>query len=166
MSSVILIGMPGSGKSTLGVLLAKELGLDFIDTDILIQTREQTILQAIIDAHGYLELRRIEELVLLDNNFSDKVVATGGSAVYSEKGMRRLKTLGRVVYLACSLVQLRQRIHNYDDRGIAMLPGQSLDNLFEERRMLYERYADLMVDTDSLTPDQTLQRILEVLCSD
>jgi shikimate kinase len=165
MTSVILTGMPGSGKSTLGVLLAKELRLDFIDTDILIQTREQKTLQEIIDTHDYLELRRIEELVLLENDFMGMVVATGGSAVYSEKGMLHLKKLGRVVYLSCSLSQLQKRIHNYETRGIAMLPGQSLQSLFAERRVLYERYADLVIDTDNLTPRQTLLHTLEVLRS-
>ncbi|WP_317933304.1 shikimate kinase [Halioxenophilus sp. WMMB6] len=162
--SVVLIGMPGVGKSTLGVLLAKELGLEFVDTDLSIQTREGKTLQEIMDERGYLELRAVEAQVLLELNFdSAKVVATGGSAVYSPQGMEHLQASSHVVYLSLSLSALRERIHNYEQRGIARAPGQSFESLMEERVQLYRRYADTEIDCEQKTPQQCLQAILTAL---
>ena len=122
--NVVLIGMPGAGKSTVGVLLAKELGLNFIDTDVLIQVREKQILQELLDAQGYLALRAAEEKVLLSlfdgsDEYHGVVVATGGSAVYSEVGMENLAANATIVYLDVPLDELRKRVVNYDSRGIA-----------------------------------------------
>ncbi|OUS26828.1 shikimate kinase [Gammaproteobacteria bacterium 45_16_T64] len=161
--SVILIGMPGAGKSTLGILLAKELGLDFLDTDVAIQVREQRSLQDILDADGYLSLRNVEEQVLLATECHQKVIATGGSAVYSEKGMTYLKSCGPVVYLEVPLDELRRRIHNYETRGIARRPEQSFDDLFEERQRLYRQYADVTVDCDKLGPGEVISEVLAAL---
>lgn len=146
MSCLILIGMPGAGKSTLGVQLAKETARDFVDTDVAIQLREEKTLQAIIDESDYLKLRRIEEEVLLSLNISNHVIATGGSAVYSERGMLKLKTLGPVIFLDVKLDELRRRIDNYDHRGIARRPDQSFEDLYEERSALYKKYADIVID--------------------
>ncbi|MDB4077537.1 shikimate kinase [Porticoccaceae bacterium] len=162
-NTVVLIGMPGAGKSTLGILLAKELGLDFIDTDVSIQVREGKTLQQISDEKGYLALRDIEEQVLLSENITGKVVSTGGSAVYSDAGMAHLKQDSVVVFLDVPLAELEQRISNFSTRGIARRPDQSFDDLFDERSTLYQRYADIRLDCSSLSVDEVLQKTLAAL---
>jgi shikimate kinase len=132
-SNIVLIGMPGSGKSTVGVLLAKQTGKAFVDTDLLIQSRTGGTLQDIVNRDGYLELRRIEEQVLLGLDLSDHVIATGGSAVYSEAAMGHLQAGGTVVFLRVSLATLRQRVGDYETRGLAKRPDQTIEDLFAER---------------------------------
>ena len=122
--------MPGAGKSTIGILLAKTLGLDFLDTDISIQVKHNQTLQQIADQDGYLVLRDYEEQILLTEDIESKVVSTGGSAVYSELGMRRLKTNAVVVFLDVSLEQLEMRVTDFASRGIARRPDQSFADLF------------------------------------
>ena len=163
VSSVVLMGMPGAGKSTVGILLAKEMGLDFVDTDISIQVRESKTLQQITDQSGYLVLRDIEEQVLLAENIIGKVVSTGGSAVYSEAGMAHLAQDSVVVFLDVPLATLEARISNFSSRGIARHPGQSFDDLFAERSVLYHRYANICVDCSALSIDDVLQKILRLL---
>ncbi|WP_193164691.1 shikimate kinase [Microbulbifer hainanensis] len=158
--SVVLIGMPGAGKSTLGVLLAKELALDFVDTDVLIQLREGKTLQEIMNESDYLNLRRIEGEVIAAADLPNHVIATGGSAVYSEEGMANLRRFGPVVFLNCSADELRRRIHNYESRGIAKAPGQSFAELFAERQALYRQYADISVDCDGRNLQQVLDQVL------
>lgn len=158
-NSIILVGMPGAGKSTLGVLLAKELGLDFLDTDVSIQVHEGRSLQDIMDAEGYMKLREIEETVLLKTDASGKVISTGGSAVYSDAGMRHLKEQGTVIFLDVTLDELRKRIHNFDTRGIARRPDQSFNELFEERCALYNKYSDIRIDCNGFTPAEILDMI-------
>lgn len=157
--SLILVGMPGAGKSTVGIVLAKELAKDFIDTDLLIQLRAGKPLQQIIDTEGYQRLRDLEEEALLAHEFFNHIVATGGSAVYSEKGMKHLKQYGRVIYLDASLDTLRSRIHNYESRGIAKRDDQSLDDLFKERQALYSAYADLVIDCNHDPLDKVVNDI-------
>ena len=161
----MLLGMPGAGKSTLGVQLAKELALDFVDTDVLIQVREGRSLQSILDASGYLNLRRIEEQVLLETNVSQHVIATGGSAIYSEEGMRHLKSHGPAVFLDVDLNELKRRIHNFESRGIAMRPGQSFDELLAERRPLYQRHADIALNCNGKDQPALLAELIEHLDS-
>ena len=161
--AVVLIGMPGAGKSTIGILLAKELGLDFIDTDVSIQVREGRTLQNITDQQGYLALRSIEEQVLLAEDISGKVVSTGGSAVYSEAGMAHLKQDATVVFLDVPLAELEQRISNFNTRGIARRPDQSFEDLFEERSVLYKRYADIRIDCSNLQIEEVLQKTRSAL---
>lgn len=144
--SLILIGMPGSGKSTIGIVLAKELVKNFVDTDLLIQEQEGRALQEIINTTGYERLREIEEQVLLTADFSNHVVATGGSVVYSEAGMGRLADYGRIIFLDVPLKELEQRVTNYAARGIAAPPGQTMEDLYAERRALYQHYADITID--------------------
>ena len=162
-TSIVLIGMPGAGKSTLGILLAKELGMGFVDTDVAIQVREGRTLQEILDSSNYLNLRRIEEQVLLSEEIHRKVVATGGSAVYSEAGMARLKDGATVVFLDVPLEELQQRISNFDSRGIARKPNQSLKSLFEERCKLYRHYADIAVDCNQQSLEQSLKSVTQQL---
>lgn len=158
--SLILVGMPGAGKSTVGVLLAKELAMDFVDTDLLIQAREGKALQDILHASDYQQLREVEERTLLSQSFEAQVVATGGSAVYSEAAMRHLRRFGRVVYLHVPLDVLRQRLHNYADRGVARRPGQTLEELYEERCPLYERYADLRIECGTHNQDEVVAQVI------
>lgn len=147
--NLVLIGMPGAGKSTLGVLLARDLALDFVDTDLIIQTRAGKTLQEILDQEGYLSLRAREASVLSSLAVTDSVIATGGSAVYSEEAMTALADGGLVVFLDVPLERLRQRISDYDQRGIARRPGQSFEELFEERRKLYLQWADMVIDCEA-----------------
>ncbi len=157
--NIILIGMPGAGKSTLGVLLAKQLGLDFVDTDLLLQRQEGMRLQELISRKGMDSFRRAEEEVLLALNCQRTLIATGGSVIYSELGMARLKSLGHLVYLNISLPQLTERIANMGERGILIASGQSFSDLHAERTPLYSRYADLDIVIDGLGIEDVLQKI-------
>ncbi len=163
-SSLILIGMPGAGKSTLGVLLAKELALTFQDTDILLQSLIGESLQEYLDQQGYLALREQEESVLLTHDFSQSVVATGGSVVYSDKGMKRLREFGKRVYLSIQYNTLLQRVHNQQERGIACPPGTSLKALYEERKRLYETYADIVIPLDELGFEESVSTVMAAFC--
>ena len=163
MSAIVLVGMPGAGKSTIGVLLAKQLARNFIDTDLLIQLETDKTLQQIVDEKGYKKLREIEEQVILKWDFSDSVVATGGSAVYGQGSMAKLKEVGRIIYLSCKLKELRARIGNYERRGIAAPPEQSFLEIAEERETLYRQYADIEVITDGLIPAQVVESLLRKL---
>ncbi len=159
MKNLVLIGMPGSGKSTVGVILAKAMTRPYLDSDILIQLSEKRSLQDIVDADGYMVLRRIEEQILLGIRCENHVIATGGSAAYSEKAMRHLRENGIIIFLDASLDTLRRRIHNYETRGLAKRPEQSFDDLFQERYELYSRYADIVIDSNSRTQDQVCEDI-------
>jgi len=161
--SIILIGMPGVGKSTVGVLLAKRLGFAFVDTDILIQVREGRSLQELIRAHGAEEFCRIEERHILSLTLRACVVAPGGSVVYRPRAMAHLKAGGTAVHLDLELERLKKRLDDVDARGVVIAPGQTVDGLCAERRPLYRRYADVTIATDDLTPDQVVGRILTAL---
>ncbi len=152
--------MPGSGKSTVGVILAKLMGRSFIDTDILIQLAEKRSLQDIVDADGYMKLRSVEEDVLLTISCENHVIATGGSAPYSAKGMKHLKQNGIIVFLDADLETLRSRITNYETRGLAKRPGQCLDDLFRERRELYQLHGDIMIKSGSGSQEEVAEQIL------
>ena len=162
---ITLIGMPGAGKSTVGVLLSKRLALDFVDSDLAIQVREGRTLQQILDSGGHLRLREIEADVLLGIDPHGRVVATGGSAVYSEAAMHHLAAGSTVVWLDVALAELRRRITDYDTRGIARRPGQGFDELFAERTRLYRRYAEVRIDCAGLGQEQLLERIVAALLS-
>lgn len=162
---ITLIGMPGAGKSTVGVLLSKRLGLDFLDTDLAIQVREGRSLQQIVDSEGYLRLREIEEAVLLGIDPHGRVIATGGSAVYSDAAMRHLAAGSTVVFLDVAPEELRRRIRDYDTRGIARRPDQCFDELFAERSRLYRRYAEIRVDCAGLAQEDVLERVVAALLS-
>lgn len=158
-SNLILIGMPGSGKSTVGVILAKEMSLDFIDTDILIQTSQRRSLQDIVDNDGHMTLRKIEEEILLALNCSNSIIATGGSAVYSHAAISHLKSNGIAVFLDVSIPTLEKRIYNFDTRGLAKRPEQTFDDLFRERISLYRKHADITIDCEGLTQEDVCERI-------
>jgi shikimate kinase len=152
--------MPGAGKSTIGVLLAKQTSKDFIDTDVLIQVAEGRLLQDIVDSQGYLVLRAIEERVLLGLSCCNCVVATGGSAVYSDAAMQHLKAGGMTVFLDVDIATLNSRVHDYETRGLAKRPDQSFAELFEERLVLYRKYADLTVNCIGLTQEEVCSKII------
>lgn len=159
-TSIILIGMPGAGKSTLGIMLAKALAKDFVDTDVLIQIQEGRTLQEIVDADGYLKLRAIEEQVLLAAHYPNHVIATGGSAVYSEKAMHHLKHFGPIVFLDVPLSELNARIKDFGSRGLARKPGQSLAELYDERRALYQAHASITINCSGKNPEDILAQII------
>ena len=162
-TNILLIGMPGSGKSTVGVILAKMVAKRFLDTDILIQNRQKRTLQDIIDRDGYMVLRKIEEDVLLSIRCINYIIATGGSAPYSARGMEHLKKDSIVVFLHTSMEALNRRIHNYETRGIAKRPDQSFEDLFQERLLLYRKYADITIECSDLTQDQVCEQIISRL---
>jgi len=162
-SNIVLIGMPGAGKSTVGVILAKHTARDFIDTDVMIQAAEGRPLQEIVDADGCMALRRIEERVLLSLQARNHVVATGGSAVYSAPAMEHLRRDAAIVFLQVGPETLRERLSDFATRGIARRPDQTFEDLYEERLALYRKYADMTVDCDRLTHEQVSRGICERL---
>jgi len=158
--NLILIGMPGSGKSTVGIILAKRLARPYLDSDILIQLIESRTLQEIVDQDGYLALRDIEQRVLLDIVCDHHVIATGGSAPYSARAMEHLRENGTIIYLNASLQTLNERVHDYETRGLAKHPDQSFSDLFRERTELYNRYADITIDSNGRDQDQVCDDII------
>lgn len=160
-SNIVLTGMPGAGKSSVGRLLAERAALSFIDTDTLIRAAVQgRSLQDIVNREGYLALRRIEEKILLDLHCINHVIATGGSAVYSQAAMTHLKQNGVIVLLELDLPTLRTRIDDFDTRGLVKRPEQSLADLFAERSALYQRYAEIRIDCRRRSPEDVCAAIL------
>jgi shikimate kinase len=160
-SNIVLIGMPGAGKSTVGIILAKMTSRDFIDTDILIQLSTGRSLQEIVDTEGPLALRRTEEEVILALAGRRHVIGTGGSAVYSAAAMDHLRQNGTIVFLDVDLPTIKSRIHNIHNRGIAKQPEQSLEDLFEERLALYREYADITIACAGLSQEEVCMQIVE-----
>jgi shikimate kinase len=163
--NVALIGMPGAGKSTLGVLFAKRTSRGFLDTDLRIQEVEGSSLQAIIEEHGVDGFRKIEERCVMELHCSNYVIATGGSAVYSEAAMEHLGQIALRVYLDVPLAELALRLGDLDARGVIRAASQDLESLLAERRPLYERWADLRVDCDSLEHEGAVGAILTALAA-
>ena len=159
-SNIILIGMPGAGKSTIGVILAKQASLQFVDTDILIQSGQKRTLQDIVDSDGYEILRQIEEKALLRLDIRNCVIATGGSAVYSDRAMQHLKREGIAVFLEVDLAVLESRVRDYSRRGLAKRPDQDFADLFHERSLLYRKYADITISNFKLTPEEICAEII------
>ena len=148
MKNIVLIGMPGCGKSTVGVVLAKNLAMDFVDSDLVIQKTMNKRLSALIEAYGDEGFREIENRVNRDIQAENSVIATGGSVVYGEEAMAHLKELGTVIYLQLSYPQIEERLGNLHARGVTIKPGQTLRDLYDERCPLYERWADMIVECD------------------
>lgn len=152
--------MPGSGKSTVGVILAKLLSYDFLDTDVLIQSSQRRALQDIVDRDGHLALRTIEEDTLLSLDLQHHVIATGGSAVYSAAAMAHLAAIGTVVFLDVDLATLEGRVDNLATRGLVRRPGQSLADLFAEREALYKQAADITINCTGMTQEAVCSAII------
>lgn len=161
--NLTLIGMPGAGKSTIGVLLAKALGYKFIDTDLVIQQREGKLLKEIIAQEGNSEFKRIEEEVNASIEADQSVIAPGGSAIYSEKAMEHFRKIGKVIYLKLSFESVKHRLGNLKARGVVLEQGQTLYDLYCERVPIYEKYADIVVDLDDLSVGDSLEKVLENL---
>ena len=162
MNNLILIGMAGCGKSTIGVLLAKALGIGFLDTDLVIQQREKKKLQEIINNYGLDYFKKAEEAALLSVNVKDTVIATGGSAVYYDDAMKHLKNCGKCVWLSLPFETIEHRIKNIKTRGIAIAPGKTLRDVYDERLPLYKKYADIVIECEGNIEDnvsEILKRI-------
>ncbi len=164
MNNVVLIGMPGCGKSSAGVLLAKTLRKDFVDTDLLIQNFEGRSLQEIIDDRGNAYFRDVEDAVIGNFRGDNYVVATGGSAVYSHDNMQKFRDAGdTIVYIKTSCDEIVRRLSNIATRGVTLAPGQTVEDLYNERIPLYEKEAGVIVDTEGLDLEQTVTEIARVL---
>ncbi len=161
--NIILIGMPGAGKSTIGVLLAKALTYNFLDTDISIQRREEKKLYEIINERGLEEFINIENSVLSRLVVDGCVIATGGSAVYGKEAMTHLKSIGKVVYIKLSCDEIIKRVKNIKTRGIAMKKGNTIEDIYRERVPLYERYADIIIDAEGTTIEECVEMIIDRL---
>lgn len=162
MKNVVMVGMPGSGKSTIGVILAKSLGFDFVDTDLVICKREGKKLQEIIDTEGLEKFLEIEQQVGEEISPVNSVVATGGSMILSDEAMKNLKKDGIVVYVEVPLEILKKRITNMKTRGIAFKKGETLEDIFRARTPLYEKYADITITADENTvPEDCVNQIVE-----
>ncbi|WP_026490505.1 shikimate kinase [Butyrivibrio sp. XBB1001] len=162
-NNIILIGMPASGKSTVGVILAKILGYNFVDADIVIQKKEGRKLSQIIETEGIDGFINIENQINSEIEVEKSVIATGGSAVYGKEAMDHYKNIGRIVYLKVSMDTLTKRLKNAKQRGVVMREGQSLVSLYNERTPLYERYADITIDEGDKTMEEVVADLLAAL---
>ncbi|WP_080800876.1 shikimate kinase [Arabiibacter massiliensis] len=163
--NIVLIGMPGAGKSTLGIVLAKIMNMQFIDADLVIQNQCDKTLQKLIDACGPEGFIEVENQILSDLEATRSVVATGGSAVYSDEAMRHLSEIGTVVYLRISYDQLVSRLSDLQERGVVLKGGigMSLRELYDERKPLYEQYAEITVDVNDLTITAAARKVADAL---
>ncbi len=161
-SNIILIGMPGSGKSTCGVLAAKALLKNFFDTDLLLQNLENCRLQELIDKRGTDYFEKAEENAILSLDISGTVIATGGSVVYSDRAMRRLRETGKVIYLHLDYETMEKRISNITTRGVVLRNCRTLREMYNERLPLYKKYADETIICDNSTVEETVEKIIEV----
>ncbi|MBR5731614.1 MAG: shikimate kinase [Firmicutes bacterium] len=162
-TNIVLIGMPGSGKSTVGRILSKRTGMSQVDTDVLIERSENMKLQDIINSRGLERFAEIEEAVLMGLDLENYIVSTGGSAVYYPRAMEELKKSSTIVYLKTPISKLLSNIRNMDTRGISVKPGQTFEDLYNERCPLYEKYADVIVDTEGLAPPSIAARVQAAL---
>lgn len=163
MDNIILVGMPGCGKSTIGVILAKSLAYDFMDSDLLIQNRVGKKLHEIIRDDGIAAFMELEDTVNAEIETDKTIIATGGSVVYCERAMKHFKDIGRVVYLKADKNELMRRISNFKTRGIVIPEGKSFSELYDERVPLYERYADITVASDEGTAEEVVERLCKLI---
>lgn len=159
MKNVILIGMPGAGKSTVGVVLAKRLGYTFLDSDLVIQQKYGKLLHELISEHGVEGFWKIENDVNAGLTCDRTVIATGGSAIYGTEAMEHLRSIGTVVYLRLTLPQIEERLGDLTERGVTLREGQDLKALYEERTPLYEKYAHVIIDCDGQRVRELVTRI-------
>lgn len=161
MKNVILIGMPGAGKSTVGVVLAKRLGYTFLDSDLVIQQKYGRLLHELISEHGVEGFWKIENDVNAGLTCDRTVIATGGSAIYGKEAMEHLRSMGTVVYLRLTLEQIAERLGDLTERGVTLREGQDLKALYEERTPLYEKYAHVIIDCDGQQVRELVARIAQ-----
>jgi len=163
MKNVIFIGMPASGKSTIGVVVAKHLGYDFIDSDLLIQKQEKRLLKDIIVDVGNEGFLAIENQVNCDIKAERAVISPGGSIVYCQEAMEHFKEIGTIIYLKVSFETINERISSAKNRGVVLKEGQTLKDLYDERTCLFEKYADCTISEDDLSLEETIDKVLELL---
>lgn len=161
--NITLIGMPSSGKSTIGVLLAKRLGYSFVDVDIVIQERTGKLLKEIISEEGMDGFLQVENRINGELDVHKSVIAPGGSVIYGEEAMEHLKKISEVVYLKMSYEEMEKRIGSVVDRGVALKPGFTLRDLYNERVPYYEKYADIVVDEADMEPGETVDWLRELI---
>ncbi len=159
MKNIVLIGMPGAGKSTIGVVLAKIFGYQFVDSDLLIQRQEGKVLHQLINEHGIDGFLAIENQVNRDMDVEESVISTGGSAVYGVEAMEALKRNGIIVYIQLSFENLKSRLGDLNQRGVVLKSGYTLQDLYDERCPLYEKYADIIVNVDGLTIEGAIEKM-------
>jgi len=160
MNNIILIGMPGAGKSTLGVVLAKALGFSFIDTDLLIQSEQNDKLYRIIEKKGIEKFIEIENNCVSSLTAEKSIIATGGSVIFGREGMENLKNLGAVIYLKVEEKEIERRLSNIKTRGIVMGEDETIEEIYETRTPLYEKYADITVECDGMDLEKTVEKII------
>ena len=162
-NNIVLIGMPGVGKSSAGVVLAKILGYEFVDSDLVIQKQEKRLLKDIIATEGNEGFLEIENRINASLDVTNSVIATGGSVIYGEDAMNHLANIGTIVYLRATYQAIASRLSNLTGRGVAIKDGQSLYDLYKERTVLYEKYAEVTIDLDGLTIEETVNKISKLL---
>lgn len=162
MKNIVLIGMPGAGKSTVGVILAKVMGYDFIDTDLVIQQQTGKLLNEIIEEVGTDGFIQVENRINCTIEADQTVIATGGSVVYGTEAMQHLKDIGTVLYLKLSFETIDKRLSDIENRGVVLRDGQDLQGLYEERTALYEKYADIVIEEEELTIEETIAQIVKI----
>ncbi len=162
-ANIVLIGMPTSGKSTAGVILAKILGYRFIDADIVIQEKTGSRLSAIIAEKGIDGFIEIENRINSEINAEKTVIATGGSVIYGKEAMEHYRSIGTIVYLKVNFDTLNRRLHHAKQRGVVMRKGQTLRSLYDERSALYEKYADITVDEESCSLEEVVEKAVQAL---
>lgn len=161
--NIVLIGMPGAGKSTLGVLLAKAVNYEFVDTDLIIQRKDGRKLYQIIEEDGIDHFLKLENDTIKELELKNTVIATGGSVVYGKEAMEKLKNTGVIVYINLSCEEIKNRVRNIKTRGIVMKKGKTMDDIYEERVPLYEKYADIVVDGEKTSIETCVERIILAL---
>lgn len=159
MNNIVMIGMPGAGKSTVGVVLAKMLGFDFIDCDLVIQRETGKLLCESIAELGPLGFLALEDKINSEIEAENSVISTGGSAIYGDNAMQHFKKIGKVVYLKLSYESIVQRLGDLEKRGVVLKEGQNLESAYIERCMLCEQYADIIVECDGLTIEETIEKV-------
>ncbi|MBP3963810.1 shikimate kinase [Paenibacillus lignilyticus] len=164
--NIVLVGMSGAGKSSLGVLLAKALGMNFADTDIIIQQHKGRLLQEIIDQDGIDKFMQVEEVTVSELQLKNCIISTGGSVIYSEKAMTALKQHGQVIYLHVSYEEIEKRLTNETTRGIVIKKGYSLKDVYDERVPLYIKYSDKTIDCSNKDIEQCVGEIIALIQSD
>lgn len=162
-NNIVLIGMPASGKSTVGIILAKTLGVGFVDTDLLIQQREKRLLQEIIDSDGIEHFLDVERDAVMALDCENTVIATGGSVVFRDESMQKLKQNGTIVFLDVSLSTVQARLNNITTRGVAAAKGKSIEEIFRERLPYYRKYADIVLKLDDCSSEETVGKMISAL---
>ena len=163
MKNIVLVGMPSAGKSTIGIILAKVLGYQFLDSDLLIQEQEKELLKDIIDKRGIDGFLAIENQINREIDTDHTVIATGGSVIYGVEAMEHLQETGVIVYIKLTLQTISERLGNIKQRGVVLRKGQTLKLLYEERCPLYEKYAHITVDGENLNTEELMENIKDAL---